>query len=247
MTPARHERPASPCAARASETPAIAARRRAGPHAHAAKRPPAGTFSRGAAEVPSGQLRRATPVSQTWRGVAIVAIARRTCRCVGRGNDDVADRHRAQVAEAGRRGARGAAGAKSTQVGLTVSGHPGPDDANLAPRVAVRQWLCGSRSRVRHLGANRGIENRFQPHSHRRAGVAEIDGSAHGDIRRSPQNRSRVPGFRVLSRGPGSRSFQRLDRPCRSHSSRARFDCCACCWPCSSRRRRSPPSPASRR
>ena len=170
----------------------------------AATRPPAGTFREGLSEVPSGELRRGAPVSRARRRVAIAGLARRTRRCVGRGNDNVADRNRAQRAEAGRRDARGVAGAKSTQVGLTVSGHPGPDDANLAPRVAVRQWGCGSRSRVWPLVPRDVVENAFQARSRRRATRGKW-----GDRRRAV--------FRARSR---------IDRECRaSCACRARPEC----------------------
>jgi hypothetical protein len=159
--PTRYERPASSRAARMHEAFASPSRRRAGTHTHAAARPHAGTFSKGVAELPSGQLRREAPVWAARRRVAIAGSARRTRRCGGLGDHEVTDQGEAQFLEPDRRGTGGAAKAKSTQDGLTVSGHQGPDNDDLALRVAVRQWGCMRRSRVRRLApcgfARRGL------------------------------------------------------------------------------------------
>jgi hypothetical protein len=158
--PARHERPASAHTARVHVAFASPSRRRAGTHTHAAARPHAGTFSKGVAGLASGQLRREAPVPQARRRVAIAGSARRTSRRSGRGNREVADQDEAQFLEPDRRGTRGAAKAKSTQDGLTVSGHEGPDNDDVALRVAVRQWVRAGRSRVRRLGHCSGAQRR---------------------------------------------------------------------------------------
>jgi len=145
--PARHERPAPSRAARMHEAFASPAWRRAGTHMHAATRPPAGTFSKGVARLASGQLRREAPVSQARRGGAVAGCRRRTSRCSRHGNRGAAKQGEAQFLELDRRDARGAAKAKSTQDGLTVSGHRGPDNGHVAPRVALRQWARMTRSR----------------------------------------------------------------------------------------------------
>ena len=207
--PARYERPASPRAARVHEAFASPSRRRAGTHTHThtAARPHAGTFSKGVARLPSGQLRREAPVGKAWRRVAIVGSPRRTSRRGGRSNREVADLGEAQFLEPDRRGTRGAAKAKSTQDGLTVSGHQGPDSNDLALRVAMRQWACRARSRVRRLGLSRLHPIAFAVLS---AGCrdtareeAEIARSARGVTAGAPENRSQVPGRFIANRRTG--------------------------------------------
>jgi hypothetical protein len=102
--------------------------------------------------VPSGQLRRMAPVWRARRSRVVAELlaegARRMRRHVGHDGHEAADHAEARARGQERCGARGADGAKGTQVGLTVSGHQGPDDTNLAPRVAVRQWGRTARTRV---------------------------------------------------------------------------------------------------
>ena len=102
--------------------------------------------------MPSGQLRRVAPVGQARRSRVVAELlaegARRMHRHVGRGGHEAADHAEARARGQERCGARGADGAKGTQVGLTVSGHQGPDKTNLAPRVAARQWGRATRTRV---------------------------------------------------------------------------------------------------
>ncbi len=147
--PARHERPAASRAARMRGALASPPGRHAGTHMHAGARPRAGTFSKGVAEPASGRLRREAPGPQAWRRVVVAEGVRRKSRRGTHGNDDVADPSGVHSFEPGRRGARRAAEAKSTQVGLTVSGHQGPDNNYLALRAAVRQWGANRVSRVR--------------------------------------------------------------------------------------------------
>ncbi len=210
--PTRYERPAPARAAHMREALAPPTRRRAGTRMHAAARPHAGTFSKGAAKLPSGQLRRDAPVSWARRGVAGAGGARRTSRRSGHGNAEVADQGEAHFTEPDRRGTRGAAKAKSTQDGLTVSGHQGPDNNHLALGVAVRQWGCGARSRVRRLGSQASVRHAFAGALCRqtrwRARVRKTACLARGAATHAPENRSHAPGRFACRRRPGITSNQ---------------------------------------
>jgi hypothetical protein len=155
--PARHERSASPRRAGAHRLRASPRKRRAGTCTHAAARPPAGTFSWGERALPSGRPRRSTPESRSQglarspRGIVPATGDLLEGSREARGNVEVADQAKAHLDEPDRCGAGGAAEAKGTQVSLTVSGHQGPDEEDLALRVAGRQWDANGRCRETRL------------------------------------------------------------------------------------------------